>query len=326
MDDGTSEPGYTPDPDQMALWPDVSGNAINGLGETSPRQPSPVYWHEPDSIPHGPLQNWFYGRYTQSPEVAAARARRQVIIDRPLPDVARQQRVETPSRWVDLIKDAGKSFGADDVGVARMDPSWVFEGHQQDTWTWAIAIAVQHDYDALKTAPEDSAATEVVNQYGRALKVVKELTGWIRDQGWAAEEKGGPMAGSMIMIPAAIKAGFGELGRHGSMIHRTFGANFRLALVLTDLPLEEAGEDVFGADDFCTNCRVCSDACPPQALASEKQWVRGVEKWYVDFDKCLPFFNENKGCGICIAVCPWSRPGVAETLVQKMARRRARAG
>ena len=245
------------------------------------------------------------------------------------------------------------SFGADDAGIARMDPTWIFEGHEQRSWTWAIAIAVAHDYEALKTAlkskdsrsvsalshtitpsllealktaPADPAATEVVNQYGRALGVVKDLTGWIHNQGWAAEPKGGPMAGSMVMIPAAIRAGFGELGRHGSMIHRSLGANFRLALVLTDLPLVEDGADEFGADDFCAHCRVCTDACPPVAIADRKQWIRGVEKWYVDFERCLPFFNENMGCGICIAVCPWSRPGVAGTLVEKMARRRARAG
>ncbi|MEQ8249235.1 MAG: 4Fe-4S dicluster domain-containing protein [Alphaproteobacteria bacterium] len=317
---------FTPDPDQMALWPDVSGNAINGLGETAPRRPSPVYWHEPDSIPHGPLQNWFYSRYTQSPDVAASRARRQKIIERPLPDVAPVQRTETPPRWAALVKEMALSFGADDAGIARMDPAWIFEGHEQRTWTWAIAIAVAHDYEALKTAPADPAATEVVNQYGRALSVVKDLTGWIRKQGWAAEPKGGPMAGSMVMIPAAIKAGFGELGRHGSMIHRTLGANFRLALVLTDLPLVEDGADEFGADDFCTRCQVCTDACPPAAIADHKRWIRGVEKWYVDFDRCLPFFNENKGCGICIAVCPWSRPGVAGTLVEKLARRRDREG
>ncbi len=82
---------------------------------------------------------------------------------------------------------------------------------------------------------------------------------------------------------------------------------------------------MFGADDFCTNCRVCSDACPPDAIPDEKQWVRGIEKWYVDFDRCLPFFNEYKGCAICIAVCPWSRPGVADNLVAKMARRRAKS-
>ncbi len=51
--------------------------------------------------------------------------------------------------------------------------------------------------------------------------------------------------------------------------------------------------------------------------------MRGVEKWYVDFDKCIPYFDETLGCSICIAVCPWSRPGIAEGLVVKMARRRA---
>jgi epoxyqueuosine reductase len=95
MDNGSSELRYVPDPDQMALWPDVSGNAINGLGETSPRQPRPVYWHEPDPVPHGPRQNRFFRRYTQSPEVAAARPRRQEIIDRPLPELARKQRIKT---------------------------------------------------------------------------------------------------------------------------------------------------------------------------------------------------------------------------------------
>jgi len=52
--------------------------------------------------------------------------------------------------------------------------------------------------------------------------------------------------------------------------------------------------------------------------------VRGVEKWYVDFDKCIPFFAETSGCAICIAVCPWSLPGVGENLSDKLARRAAR--
>ena len=108
------------------------------------------------------------------------------------------------------------------------------------------------------------------------------------------------------------------------MIHPRFGANFRLGLVLTDLPLVTDEPRDFGVDDFCASCRVCSDECPPEAIFDEKQWVRGEKKWYVDFDKCLPFFNEYKGCAICIAVCPWSRPGVAGNLVQKLARRRTR--
>ena len=50
--------------------------------------------------------------------------------------------------------------------------------------------------------------------------------------------------------------------------------------------------------------------------------VRGTVKWSVDFDKCIPYFNDTLGCGICIAVCPWSRPGVAPNLAARKTRRR----
>jgi epoxyqueuosine reductase QueG len=60
------------------------------------------------------------------------------------------------------------------------------------------------------------------------------------------------------------------------------------------------------------------------AIQHEKQWVRGVEKWYVDFDRCVLYFNEHNGCGICIAQCPWSRPGTASRLAERMTRRRER--
>ena len=54
----------------------------------------------------------------------------------------------------------------------------------------------------------------------------------------------------------------------------------------------------------------------------EKTMVRGELKWYVDFDKCIPFFNESAGCAICIAACPWSIPGRGERIVEQLARRR----
>jgi len=49
--------------------------------------------------------------------------------------------------------------------------------------------------------------------------------------------------------------------------------------------------------------------------------VRGIKKWYVDFDACIPFFAETSGCAICIAVCPFTRPGVGENMIAKLARR-----
>ena len=93
----------------------------------------------------------------------------------------------------------------------------------------------------------------------------------------------------------------------------------------TDACLQSArvARDI-GVDDFCSRCQVCSNLCPPDAIFSEKQMIRGNIKWYVDFDKCIPYFNDTLGCGICIAECPWSLPGVAPSLTQKMLRRRER--
>ena len=99
-----------------------------------------------------------------------------------------------------------------------------------------------------------------------------------------------------MLIPPAIACGFGELGKHGSIINRKLGSSFRLASVLTDLPLVGDESDEFGADAFCVNCRLCVDACPPDAVFDVKKTVRGQTKWYVDFDKCLPYFNEAMGC------------------------------
>ena len=108
------------------------------------------------------------------------------------------------------------------------------------------------------------------------------------------------------------------------MINRQFGSTFRLSCVLTNMPLIPDAPDVFGGDDFCLSCNVCTRACPVDAIYTEKQLVRGDEKWYVDFDLCIRYFVENYGCGICIAVCPWSRPGTAPRLAEKMSRRRTR--
>jgi epoxyqueuosine reductase QueG len=126
------------------------------------------------------------------------------------------------------------------------------------------------------------------------------------------------------MVPAAIEAGFGELGKHGSIINRRLGSSFRLAAVLTDAPLEPTPADSFGVDEFCAGCRVCTDACPPDAIAPEKRLVRGATKWAVDFDRCLPYFAVSYGCGICIAVCPWSTPGTAPRLAANMERKQRR--
>lgn len=314
-----------PDPAQMALAPDVAGNAINGLGEAAFRRPDIVYWSpDPDAIPHGAMQRWFYTVRPDEPSILAERAPRQAILDAPMPGVSGEPADRPPPEWTAALDRFVADGTCEMTGVAEMRDEWVYAG-KSCGFSRVIMLGVAHDYARIATAPEPLAGAEVIRQYGRAAKAAKDVAGWLRNQGWAAEPSTGPMAGVFTMIPPALACGFGELGKHGSIINPQFGASFRLSGVLTNAPFAPTPPREHGIDAFCTNCRVCEDACPPEAIAPLKQLVRGVEKWYVDFDRCLPYFNEHHGCAICLAVCPWSRPGVGLNLAAKLARRRGLA-
>jgi epoxyqueuosine reductase len=316
-------PVWQPSDDQMTHWPAISGNVINGVGEETARSPSPIYWHPPETIPHGPLQQWFYARTGSADEnLIEARRDRQRAIDEPLAPVTETAIEWTSDQWTADVKKAALDSGADDVGVALMRAEYVFQGFEAPKFEWMIVIAVEQDYDAIGAAPSMKALIEITRQYARGTRAAKGLANWLRAHGENAFPYGGPMAGSFVLIPAAIEAGLGELGKHGSMIHPRFGSNFRLACVLTNAPLLADSHNDFGAADFCARCHVCSDACPPNAISDEKALVRGERRWYVDFDKCLPYFNEAHSCAICLAVCPFSRPDVGGNLVKKLAAKR----
>jgi len=313
---------WTPSPEQQAVWPEVSGNAINGLDEETYGPPRPVFWRDDGkSIKHTGVLKFFYARYANNEKIRESRKYREENKAIPNSEVADSLATEPPEGWTAAVKQAALEAGADDVGVCLYQDEWTYTDRARPKGRWVVVMAFSHEYDNLNTAPNADAYIEVMKQYGRAGKAAKRLSNWIRDRGYVAEAKTGPMTEDVLMIPAAIEAGLGELGKHGSIIHRRFGANFRLSMVTTDLPVSADQPDVFGADLFCQSCQVCTRACPPDAIAPEKQTVRGTKKWYVDFDKCLPYFVENETCGICLAVCPWSRPGVADNLVAKMARR-----
>ncbi len=313
---------WKPSPEVIKLWPDVSGNTVNGIGETERHPPRPVFWRADGSIAHTDVLFYFYKRDEKNQRIVDSRGLRQEWLDLPLADIADKQEERTPEGWSDVVKKAGLERSSDQVGITEYRPDWTYEDQPVPKGKWAVMLAITHDYDNLNTAPHEDAYVEVMVQYARAAKAAKLLANWIREQGFYADAKMGPNTEDVLMIPAAVEAGLGQLGKHGSMINRQFGSNFRLAMVLTDMPLVADAPDNFGSDEFCQSCQVCANACPPDAISREKQWVRGEEKWYVDFDKCVPYFVDNQCCGLCLPVCPWSRPGIAENLAKKMVRRK----
>jgi ferredoxin len=312
---------YVPKTETLSLLK-VSGNPINGQGEMTSRRASPFFWHPPDQHPYGELQIVARQSSRRCPGSAPAfmaaynHPELMPVADNKVDAGAEQHTTETTNFAL--------RHEADAIGIAPMDPLYVFEGYEINE-PWVIILALAHNYERLKQVPSDETngvgVTDVGEQYARGTRASFALANWIRSRGYNASAWPGPSASALLLIPPAIAAGLGELGKHGSMISRKFGAGVRLAGVTTDMPLVPTRQDRFGADEFCSTCQVCTNACPPGAILDHKQMVRGVERWYVDFDKCIPFFAENASCGICIATCPWTRPDVRPKLLSTMARR-----
>jgi epoxyqueuosine reductase len=313
---------YHPKPEIVELIK-VSGNTINGVGETEVRRPSPFFWHPPTMHPYGDLQ--IVAR-TNSRKCPGSGPAFMAAYNYPeMAPIAEARNEAAPAELAEQVKAFALANEADDVGIAAMDPLYVFEGYSIDH-PWVIVIAMAHDYDKLSQVPSDETngvgVTEIGDQYARGTRASYGIANWIRSQGYNAKAYPGPGAEALVLIPPAIAAGLGELGKHGSLISRQFGSGLRLAGITTDMPLVASQPDSFGADDFCKTCQVCTAACPPEAISPEKQMVRGVERWYVNFDKCIPYFAEAASCGICFAACPWTKPSARPKLLATMARRR----
>jgi len=321
-----SKPQHTPMAVFTDAFPALSGNEVNGRGETAYRRASPFFWHPPEKQAFGKLQQTVTGYHQRSPEIGEVfNPKADRGID-PIPQASEKAK-RSAAQWTEAVKGCALDNEGDLVGITRMRPDYVYEGYEVNE-PWVILVGVSMNYASLEQAPpsfeQPEAGVEVGRQYNRAARSCRILRNFILSQGYFAKAYQGPYASALNMMPAAIEAGFGELGKHGSLINREYGSMFRLSAITTDMPLVADIRDEFCADEFCTQCQVCTRACPPDAISDEKIMVRGVEKWSVDFDKCIPYFGETLGCGICIARCPWSKPGTGPKLAEKLLRRRAR--
>ena len=314
---------FRPKQEQRSLVPKISGNSINGVGEKDFRRATHIYWHDPEVLPHGKMQKWFYTQNADDPDINKAREQREKTLDVDVPPVTGEPLQQSAEQWTEQLSEHAATLDFELFGITAFRQEWVFDRMQADR-RWIVVLGVAHDYGEISKAPENAAGAEVIRQYGRAGRAARDIATWIRLRGWDAEVLGGPMAGRVLLIPPAIECGFGELGKHGSIINKEFGSSFRLSAVLTDVPLVPTPRVTYNVDDFCSRCQVCANACPPEAILPNKVSVRGESKWYVDFDKCLPFFNEHSGCAICIAVCPWSIPGRGPRIVEQLQRRMAK--
>lgn len=300
-----------------------SGNEINGLGDPRRLQARHVF-HSAGNV----RLDWqalddFFGLISSWRVLWHVIANAWQLRNADGPVAANKIVVENSEFMTEKIKEIARNLGAELVGVSKVSKDSVYAGRSVSLG-YAVCLGVSMDREEMKHVPHLQAAVEVMRSYRKASRVAVRLAQAIRRMGWPARAYGNPNSTDILHIPLAINAGIGQLGKHGSLINKSLGSNFRLAAVLTDLPLACDEPVDIGVDDLCLKCRRCVIDCPPGAIFDYKQQVRGVEKWYVSFDKCIPYFTKTHGCAICIEVCPWSVPGRGPALSQKLFAKRLR--
>ncbi|CAH2213397.1 reductive dehalogenase [Tepidibacter aestuarii] len=185
-----------------------------------------------------------------------------------------------------------------------------------------IVLAFEMDYDGFKTAPTLVASASAGTRYSKMAETAHKVAEFLRNLGYKAAPCGNDTA---LSVPLAIEAGLGEGSRMGMLVTEKFGPRVRLAKVYTDLEIQPDKPITFGVKQFCNVCMKCADACPSKAICHEpaqviekdmefdtgkvtKSTLTGVEKWFVNGERCVSFWGYNGGdCGTCIAVCPYNK-------------------
>ena len=181
-------------------------------------------------------------------------------------------------------------------------------------YKYAIVIAIEMDYEAIKSSPAQPAAATTGFGYSKMAFIAGLLAQFIRGLGYKAIPCGNDTACS---IPLAIDAGLGELSRIGLLITPEFGPRVRLCKVFTDLPLVPDKPIEFGVWDLCLKCEKCAKHCPSRSIMFGEPTREinnisnreGLLRWPVNGEKCLAFWAASGAdCSNCIRSCPFNKP------------------
>jgi reductive dehalogenase len=237
----------------------------------------------------------------------------------------KQKMALSPEEATRKLKEAAGFFGAALVGVCQLNSLWLyshvvndFTGEVQelkipDQYRFAVVMAIEMDYDFIKTSPTAVSSAAVGLGYSKMAFTAGLMAQFIRGLGYEAIPSGNDTA---LSIPLAVEAGLGELGRNGILVTEKFGPRVRLCKVFTDLPLVPDKPRFFGVQRFCELCKKCAEYCPSKAIPDGGQTTEamtvsnnsGVRKWMVNPEKCYRFWGANRtDCANCIRVCPFNQ-------------------
>ncbi len=269
-----------------------------------PEQPAPFKWDE-----------WYASVGGRTIEIAEVDRLMAEIYAEQIPrftgEVAPlRKEFDSPEEAARRVKEKGREFGADLIGICEIGPEDVYRGREIPE-KYAIAVGGRMLWREYQEVPSTRSAIECMRVYHTLGETVVKLAEWIRSLGWECRVEH-PLGDSDLMhIPIGLKAGFGELGRHGSIINPKLGPLFRMGSVITSMPMTTDRPIDAGIAAFCDRCRACRKFCPVDAIPDERSPDHGVDhlgnrRYMIDTEKCFPYFAKHNYCSICLPVCAYN--------------------
>ncbi len=198
-------------------------------------------------------------------------------------------------------------FGVADITLARKD--FLLQGPVPQKMDRAVVIGVRLS-SALLANLSNAPDRLYFHHYKTANAILDQLSfrlsRAIQEDGFA----GFPIPASQIVDwqmqkahlshkTLGVLAGLGWIGRNNLLVNRKLGSQFRLASILTDMPLS-ADRPV---KDGCGTCRACSRLCPAQAIGESPEDFQHLKC----FEKLKEFQKQRLVdqfiCGVCVNAC-----------------------
>jgi epoxyqueuosine reductase len=220
------------------------------------------------------------------------------------------KKFSSPAEASEVVKAKALELGADIVGICEIEPSDILRGRSV-TEKYAIAVGQRMRWKEFQVVPSRESAIECLRIYFALGETVIQLAAFIRSLGYTCRIEHPIGDTDLLHIPIGLKAGFGELGRHGSIIHPKLGPLFRMGSVITSIPFEMDRPIDAGIAAFCDICKACRIYCPAKAIPDERNKEAGKDhlgnyRYTVDTGKCFPYFAKHNYCSICLPVCVYN--------------------
>ena len=213
------------------------------------------------------------------------------------------------SEFLDKLKEFIYSTDVDILEFVKLSPDLIFQG-AGIIYDNAIILAMEMSEEKINKAPSQETMDMVFDTYDSLGIAANMIAAFLRENGYAAQADH-PLGGLALFPPLAHKAGIGRVGRHGLLITPEFGPRVRLAAVYTsihDLPFVDSNEHSW-IDDYCNECGLCIDQCPPKAILDEVVVQESGLITRVTQKLCFEYFAQYYGCSVCIKACPFSEGG-----------------